>query len=297
MTKFLSKDEELALGFKIQAMIKAKNELEELNDNTKKEELHEVIIVGERAVEELVQANIPLVISRAQNFKSRFRSAPDIEDLIQEGMEGLMKAVYKYDPTMGNKFSTVAFSWIRQAIGRGTNSTGRLVRLPENRVADYINIKRAQDEFKEKGFAPAEIDNLVMEELKLTKNEFMDIMNAAVTHSSLNKVINESDGSSKELIDYVGQLQAEKSSEEHYVNNSLMEILNSTLEDVSQVKKDILSASFMLDFDGEPMSPKEVRELHNLTSQKFKKLLNEALQEINEELSKRDLTLNHFLTN
>lgn len=297
MTKFLSKEEELELGVQIQAMLKAKDELEASSEDTDVDNLKKIIIRGENAVNELVTANIPLVVSRANSFKSRLPSGPDIEDLIQQGMEGLMKAVYKYDPTMGNKFSTVAFSWIRQSIGRETNSTGRLVRLPENRVTDYINIKRTQEEFKDSGFAPAEIDNKVMEKLNLTKAEFMDIMNAAVTHTSLNKVVNDSDGGSKELMDYVGQMHTEKSSEEHYVNGSLMEILNSSLEKMSQIKKDIVSASFMLDFDGEPMTPKEVRELHNLTSQKFKKILNEALREINSELTEKDLSLNHFLTN
>lgn len=77
--------------------------------------------------ERLIQSNLPLVISRATKFQ---KSGGDLEDLIQEGNIGLIKAVDKFDPNMDVKLSTYATWWIDQAIRRGIANKGRTVRVP-----------------------------------------------------------------------------------------------------------------------------------------------------------------------
>jgi len=77
----------------------------------------------------MVEANFRLVVSIARRYRCRGLA---FEDLIQEGLVGLMAAVSRYDPERGFRFSTYATHWIRQAIGRAIDNHGRLIRLPSH---------------------------------------------------------------------------------------------------------------------------------------------------------------------
>ena len=92
--------------------------------------LRQKVADGMAAREALVLHNIPLVLSVAGRFRN---SSLAYEDLIQEGVLGLIKAAERYDPKRGTRFGTLAVWWIRQAIGRAIANTGRTVRLPVNR--------------------------------------------------------------------------------------------------------------------------------------------------------------------
>ena len=94
---------------------------------------------GEAAREALVLHNLRLVL----NLAGRFHNASlTYDDLVQEGIFGLIKAADRYDPQRGTRFATFAVWWIRQAIGRAIANLGRSVRLPVNRVYKISQIKR-----------------------------------------------------------------------------------------------------------------------------------------------------------
>src|SRR5439155_4868145 len=96
-----------------------------------------------RAKDELVDRNIRLVASVARRYMGR---GLPLEDLMQEGIIGLLRAVEKYNYRKGYRFSTYATHWIRQAISRGLANQGRSIRLPAHVVDSISRVSRVREE-------------------------------------------------------------------------------------------------------------------------------------------------------
>jgi RNA polymerase primary sigma factor len=97
----------------------------------------------EEARQRLIERNLRLVISIAKKYRGR---GVPFEDLIQEGNAGLIKAVERFDPSLGNRFSTYATWWIRQAVTRAIADHARTVRLPAHVVDSLFRLRRAENE-------------------------------------------------------------------------------------------------------------------------------------------------------
>ena len=136
----LTHDQEIQFARRIAAGRLAEKKLARKGlPGTERRDLRHKVAEAEAAREALVLHNMPLVLSVAGRFR---HSELDYDDLIQEGVLGLIKAAERYDPKRGTRFGTLAVWWIRQAIGRAIANTGRTVRLPVNRGWKVGQLKR-----------------------------------------------------------------------------------------------------------------------------------------------------------
>jgi len=140
----LSAEEEQALGRRIQAARLAQNRLRRGDfEPPERATLERTVTDGRKARQQFVEANQRLVIKVARRYRG---SSLDFEDLIQEGNLGLIRAVERFDPERGLRFSTYAVWWIRQAIQRAIEERGRLIRLPGSAAEEAMRLWRTVDQ-------------------------------------------------------------------------------------------------------------------------------------------------------
>ncbi len=131
--QLLTPSQELTLGRKVQAMVALNERCTEAGGSGKACDYSDVerrtIRTGERAKDQMITANLRLVVNLAKRYQGK---GLDLLDLIQEGSLGLVRAVEKYDPTRGHRFSTYAYWWIRQGLNRALSTQSRTIRIPVN---------------------------------------------------------------------------------------------------------------------------------------------------------------------
>jgi len=131
--QLLTPEQELTLGRKVQAMVVLQERCHQAGgsgDACEYDDLERrTLRNGERAKQQMVTANLRLVVNLAKRYQGK---GLDLLDLIQEGTIGLTRAVEKYDPTRGHRFSTYAYWWIRQGLNRALSTQSRTIRIPVN---------------------------------------------------------------------------------------------------------------------------------------------------------------------
>ncbi|QEY32058.1 sigma-70 family RNA polymerase sigma factor [Synechococcus sp. RSCCF101] len=136
--QLLTPEQELTLGRKVQAMMTLREQWAAGSVGTADATAPEhdpspqerrTLRLGERAKHQMITANLRLVVNLAKRYQGK---GLDLLDLIQEGTLGLTRAVEKYDPTRGHRFSTYAYWWIRQGLNRALSTQSRTIRIPVN---------------------------------------------------------------------------------------------------------------------------------------------------------------------
>lgn len=256
-------------------------------------ERNKIIKAGNIAARELVKANVLMVRAAAHDFERRIGKTLEHDELVAQGLIGLWKAVLKYDPERGNKFSTVAYAWIRQSITREVNNTCRLVRLPENRVAELVQITRVKRELADENLSESELDKVVAERVGITVEKLHEIVNAGNAHFSLDKPIGTDEGVTKELQHFV--VEPSESAETVAESNYMQELLDKAFSRLSRLEAEAVVNAFRLSRpDVQMKTVKAICREHSIPQSEFKVVVNEAMNKIKDFMDSHKVAFADF---
>lgn len=277
----LTREEEKILATQVKHALAKQNEIRERLERLKEGSAtykKEMKLLDEykqdynKAMHQLCEANLRLVVSIAKNHKDR---GMHFLDLIQEGNLGLMKAVDKFDVDRNFKFSTYATWWIRQAITRAIADQARTIRIPVHMVETIHKLTRiSRTLLQELGREPKPEE--IAKEMDITTEKVRDILRISQEPVSLEKPIGEEEDS--HLGDFIPDTEVPSPLDVAFssmLRDELLEVLNT----LGERERNVLKLRFGL-VDGKQRTLEEVGKQFNVTRERIRQIESKAIRKL-----------------
>ncbi|HQF43935.1 MAG TPA: sigma-70 family RNA polymerase sigma factor [Ignavibacteriaceae bacterium] len=233
------------------------------------------------AMEKLTKANLRFVVSVAKQYQNQGLA---LDDLINEGNLGLIKAVRRFDETRGFKFISYAVWWIRQSILQALAEQSRIVRLPLNRVGAINKIGRTYSNLKQEFEREPSADEIA-EALEMDVSEISDTLRISGKPVSVDAPF--SAGEDNSLLDVIENDQ-QPSPDNELISESLKQEIKNILSELPEREAEVLRLYFGL--DGEyAMTLEEIGEKFNLTRERVRQIKEKAIRRLRHNSKSKNL--------